>query len=67
MSHAECMHTAAEGVPSAILPKFLDPATRAEVARVGMMAVTKEARHGTMTTGGRTSCSAAAGKLESGD
>lgn len=29
--HAECMHTAAMGIPSAILPKFLDATTKANV------------------------------------
>ena len=31
LRHAECMHTAAAGIPSAILPKFMDAATKASV------------------------------------
>ena len=30
--HAECMHTAVEGLPSAIMPQFFNDATRASVA-----------------------------------
>ena len=30
--HAECMHTAALGIPSAILPKFMDETTKDAVA-----------------------------------